>query len=157
MVALNPIVKWFDLGLHLGLSHATLEKIEIERRDQQVIECKREMLVAWLQSDTNTTKQELTSALSKIPQCIKFSQDAYETSDLELYDRLKAEILEQQEKDEKMIDDESMQTKLETVQRQVLLLEEKLQTKLRDTDELQLKGMESALQVIHIPWFKINF
>ena len=66
MVALNPIVKWFDLGLHLGLSHATLETIEIERRER-VKECKREMLVAWLQSATNTTKQELMSALSKIP------------------------------------------------------------------------------------------
>ena len=75
MVALNPIVKWFDLGLHLGLSHATLETIEIERRER-VEECKREMLVAWLQSATNTTKQELMSALSKISQCITFSQDS---------------------------------------------------------------------------------
>ena len=66
MVALSPIVKWFDLGLHLGLSHATLEKIEIEQVIR-VEECKREMLVAWLQSATNTTKQELMSALPKIP------------------------------------------------------------------------------------------
>ena len=66
MVALKPIVKWFDLGLHFGLSHATLETIEIERRER-VVECKREMLVAWLQSATNTTKQDLMSALSKIP------------------------------------------------------------------------------------------
>ena len=66
MVALNPIVKWFDLGLHLGLSHATLKKVEIEQV-LRVEDCKREMLVAWLQSATNTTKQELMNALSKIP------------------------------------------------------------------------------------------
>ena len=65
MVALKPIVKWFDLSLHLGLSHATLETIEIERRER-VVECKREVLVAWLQSATNTTKQDLMNALSKI-------------------------------------------------------------------------------------------
>ena len=66
MESLDPIVKWFDLGMKLGLSYATLKKIEIERREQ-VEECKREMMVAWLQSATNTTKQELMNALSKIP------------------------------------------------------------------------------------------
>ena len=65
MVALNPLVKWFDLGLHLGLSHATLKKIEIEQIIR-VEECKREMLVAWLQSATNTTKQKLMSALLRL-------------------------------------------------------------------------------------------
>ena len=65
MVALKPIVKWFNLGLHLGLSHATLETIEIEQVIR-VEECKREMLVAWLQSATNTTKQKLMSALLRL-------------------------------------------------------------------------------------------
>ena len=47
--------------------HATLETIEIERRERVVV-CKREILVAWLQSAKKTYyKEELMSALSKIP------------------------------------------------------------------------------------------
>ena len=65
MIELKLIIKWCDLGVHLGLSHTTLQAIEIERRER-VEECKREMLVAWLRSDTNFTKQDLISALSKL-------------------------------------------------------------------------------------------
>ena len=65
MEVLNPIVDWFKLGEYLKVSHAKLEKIEIEQRER-VDRCKRDMLVAWLNSSTSTTKQDLQSALSKM-------------------------------------------------------------------------------------------
>ena len=72
-------------------------------------------------------------------------------SDLELYDsdKLKAEILElkeKQQKDGKMASEaiSSLQTKLEAAQQQIeILKKELLQTKQKHTEELQLKGMES--------------
>ena len=84
-------------------------------------------------------------------------------SDLELYDseKLKAEILqlkEKQQKDGKMASEaiSSLQTKLEAAQQQIeILKKELLQTKQKDTEELQLKGMESLyIPPLHlIPWF----
>ena len=65
LVSLKPVVRWHDLGVHLGLSHATLEKIDVEQV-KRVEDCKREMLVSWLQSATNCTKQDLENALSKL-------------------------------------------------------------------------------------------
>ena len=65
MKVLNPIVEWIKLGVYLGVSHAKLKKIEKEQREQ-VDNCKQEMLVAWLNSSENTTKQDLKSALSNI-------------------------------------------------------------------------------------------
>ena len=67
MVALEPVVQWFNLGVYLGVKTATLEKIKIEERER-VEDCKREMLIAWLprSSEEPCTKQQLESALIKI-------------------------------------------------------------------------------------------
>ena len=66
MVALEPVVQWFNLGVYLGVKTATLEKIKIEERER-VEDCKREMLIAWLRSSEEPcTKQQLESALMKI-------------------------------------------------------------------------------------------
>ena len=65
LVSLKPVVRWSDLGVHLGMKKATLDKIDVEQM-KRVEDCKREMLVAWLQSATNCTKQDLENALSKL-------------------------------------------------------------------------------------------
>ena len=58
MTALQPVYDWFNLGVYLGVPHATLMKIKIEQREV-VEDCKREMLVAWLRSSEVTTKSHL--------------------------------------------------------------------------------------------------
>lgn len=63
--ALKPTVDWINLGIHLGVSHADLKAIEIERRER-VQECMREMLVKWLDGSDDPTKQQLINALGKI-------------------------------------------------------------------------------------------
>lgn len=63
--ALEPIYEWFQLGLHIGVNHATLKKIEIEERER-VEDCKREMLAEWLRSWERPTKEHLTTALWNI-------------------------------------------------------------------------------------------
>ena len=55
------------------------------------------------------------------------------------------ELKEQQQKDRKIASEKisSLQIKLEAAQQQNSVLKEELQTKQKDTEELQLKGMES--------------
>ena len=63
--ALKPTVDWINLGIHLGVSHAELKAIEREQMGR-VVDCKREMLVKWLDGSDDPTKQELINALGKI-------------------------------------------------------------------------------------------
>ena len=65
MTALQPVYDWFNLGVYLGVPHATLMKIKIEQREG-VEDCKREMLVAWLRSSEAITKHHLMKALWNI-------------------------------------------------------------------------------------------
>ena len=65
MTALQPVYDWFNLGVYLGVPHATLMKIKIEQREV-VEDCKREMLVAWLRSSEVATKHHLMKALWNI-------------------------------------------------------------------------------------------
>ena len=65
MRALQPAYNWFNLGVYLGVPHATLMKIKIEQREV-VEDCKREMLVAWLRSSEVATKHHLMKALWNI-------------------------------------------------------------------------------------------
>ena len=65
MTALKPVYNWFNLGVYLGVLHATLMEIKIEQRER-VVDCKREMLVAWLRSSEVTTKSHLMKALWNI-------------------------------------------------------------------------------------------
>ena len=62
MKALKPTVEWFNLGMYLGVSNSDLKEIEIERRER-VQDCKREMLVKWLNGSDDPTKEQLISAL----------------------------------------------------------------------------------------------
>ena len=66
MTALKPVYDWFNLGVYLGVPHATLMEIKIEQREV-VEDCKREMLVAWLRSSDEITKHHLMNALWNIP------------------------------------------------------------------------------------------
>lgn len=47
---------WFDLGLQLGLLYHTLKRIEQEQH-HSIINCKREMLVAWLKQEDNVMQE----------------------------------------------------------------------------------------------------
>ena len=44
---IHELVNWKQLGLELGLLHATLQKIDIQQRSA-VDDCKLEMISAWL-------------------------------------------------------------------------------------------------------------
>ena len=65
MTALQPVYDWFNLGVYLGVPHATLMEIKIEQRER-VADCKRDMLVAWLRSLDEITKHHLMKALWNI-------------------------------------------------------------------------------------------
>ena len=62
MTALKPTVEWFNLGMYLGVSDSDLKEIEREQRGR-VQDCKREMLVKWLNSSDDCTKEQLINAL----------------------------------------------------------------------------------------------
>ena len=62
MIALNPIVEWTTLGDCLGLKVHSLRKIEEEQREK-IERCKREMLVHWLESSKDSTKDHLYKSL----------------------------------------------------------------------------------------------
>ena len=62
MTALKPTVEWFNLGMYLGVSNSDLKEIEIEQRER-VQDCKRVMLVKWLNGSDDSTKERLISAL----------------------------------------------------------------------------------------------
>ena len=54
--------KWFDLGLHLDLSHNDLTTINNDYPDSN--ECLRECVASWLKSDTAATWNTLANAVS---------------------------------------------------------------------------------------------
>ena len=63
--ALMPArVKWFELGLALGLDNDTLEAVKVEHRDQPDI-CLRAMLTARLKSTEPLSLDEVCSCLQK--------------------------------------------------------------------------------------------
>ena len=62
MIALKPIVEWTTLGDCLGLKAHSLKTIEEEQRGK-IERCKREMLVHWLESSKNPTKDHLYKSL----------------------------------------------------------------------------------------------
>lgn len=65
-----PASKWFELGLHLGLYHTTLESIQQNNRDST--RCLQKCLAQWLRRRDNVdqfgapTWTSLVSALEKI-------------------------------------------------------------------------------------------
>lgn len=65
MKALKPTVEWFNLGMYLGVSDSDLKEIEREQMGR-VQDCKREMLVKWLNGSDNPTVEQLISALWEI-------------------------------------------------------------------------------------------
>ena len=70
IMALKNFDNWLPLGLQLGLRYETLEKIEKEQRGL-IDECKRKMLVAWLQEQDNVANPccaDLKAALKNIGQ-----------------------------------------------------------------------------------------
>lgn len=52
------INQWFSLGLALGLHYSTLEKIDMDKRGK-VDDCRRQMLVAWLQQKDDVVEKAL--------------------------------------------------------------------------------------------------
>ena len=62
LIALKPIVEWATLGDCLGLKDHSIQKIEEEKRGK-IERCKREMLVHWLESSKNPTKNHLYKSL----------------------------------------------------------------------------------------------
>lgn len=53
-------IKWYTMGLMLGLSYSTLDNIKHVHEEQ---DCFREMLKAWFRRDQSCTWQALVSAL----------------------------------------------------------------------------------------------
>ena len=68
--ALKRVNDWQSLGLQLGLLYPTLEQIKTNSRS--LVECKREMIVAWLNQQDNVLQvgvpswSVLKAALRKI-------------------------------------------------------------------------------------------
>ena len=54
--SLKKLVRWQSLGLELGLLLTTLRRIEKEQHED-LDECKKEMLSAWLQQQDNVVKR----------------------------------------------------------------------------------------------------
>ena len=59
MMFLKKFHGWMDLGLALGLLYPTLEKIK--KDNDKTDDCKREMLVAWLQQQDEVSKKGVPS------------------------------------------------------------------------------------------------
>ena len=59
-VALKDLNNWQSLGLELGLTYSTLNRIEEEQRGL-IVKCKIEMLAAWLWQQDKVTKRGLPS------------------------------------------------------------------------------------------------
>ena len=58
MKALEPTFEWLNLGMYLGVSDSDLKEIEREQI-RRVQDCKREMLVKWLNGSDVPTKEQL--------------------------------------------------------------------------------------------------
>ena len=54
--AVSSCVKWYGLGLKLGLKHSRLQEIEIERL-RDVPSCRRDMIAAWLRKEDQVVKK----------------------------------------------------------------------------------------------------
>ena len=61
---LRGVVDWFQLGIHLGIDHSDLKKIEADCRGN-VERCKAEMLSLWI-DNLNVSMEKLTRALEGI-------------------------------------------------------------------------------------------
>ena len=78
LVLLSPIVNWNLLGIHLGIHHHELQKIDKEERGS-VDNCLAAMLQRWIQEKDavkkygRATKESLVSALRKMDE-IKLSE-----------------------------------------------------------------------------------
>ena len=57
--------EWFDLGIQLGVTDASLRNIEANHKGD-VQRCKTEMLRVWLQSDPTNSWKELATALERM-------------------------------------------------------------------------------------------
>ena len=58
-------IKWFDLGLYLGLVYTDLKTIET-KNSQDADRCLRECLASWLTGDIEATWDKLVDALGEI-------------------------------------------------------------------------------------------
>lgn len=61
---IKQVTKWFELGLRLGVDHAELTKIEINRKLVEL--CKADMINLWQQNSGNVTQRNFLSALEEI-------------------------------------------------------------------------------------------
>ena len=68
---LSECNEWFELGIHLGLKHSTLKRIEGENQ-RAVSRCKIDMIQAWLRKEDQViekcgpTWRQLIHALKRI-------------------------------------------------------------------------------------------
>ena len=75
LVLLSPIVNWTLLGLHLGIYHHELQKIDKEERGS-VDSCLAAMLQRWMQEKDavkelgGATKESLVSPLRKMKEIV---------------------------------------------------------------------------------------
>ena len=75
IVLLSPLVNWTILGLHLGIYHHELQKIDKEQRGS-VDNCLAAMLQRWLEEEDGVkefggaTKESLVSALQKMDEIV---------------------------------------------------------------------------------------
>ena len=60
LTVLRNVNDWMNLGIQLGLLYPTLDKIETYRRGKP-IECKIDMLLAWLQQQDNVSQRGVPS------------------------------------------------------------------------------------------------
>ena len=60
-----PTIKWFDLGLYLGLSYNNLNTIE-ENYPRDAERCLRECLAKWLTDDIEATWDKLAIAAGEV-------------------------------------------------------------------------------------------
>ena len=58
--ALKDLNDWQSLGLELGLTYSTLNRIEEEQRGV-IVKCKTKMLAAWLRQQDNVAERGLPS------------------------------------------------------------------------------------------------
>ena len=58
-------VKWYDLGLQLGMEDAELDVIE-ENNPRDLSTCQREMFKVWLRNTSSPSYQQLVEALQAV-------------------------------------------------------------------------------------------
>ena len=142
---IEPVTRWFELGLQLDIEHHELEKIRNNNRDQ-TDPCKMEMVAHWLKNDPTSTWKKLCEALEKICEARVAQQIVSD------YPKLKREYEEKREMSQILFEQEITNGRIEDEQWRKFWEEAKSKRRTESTQGENKEATRDAFRKLGLEW-----